>query len=214
MVASTLPTVVCTYQTTYRIFGSGDILIENTITPGESELPELPRFGMTMTLPGQFTNIEWFGRGPQESYWDRKTGAAIGLYSGTIWEQYHPYVRPQENGNKTDVRWIALTNEKGVGLMAVGEPLLSTSVYPFLTEDLDWRKDRPQRHGNEVWPRDLITFNLDYKQMGVGGDTSWGKRAWPHPEYRLPPKVYTYSFRLRAFSEKETSPMVLSRQSF
>ena len=85
---------------------------------------------MTMSMPGSFTRVAWLGRGPHESYADRKTGAAMGLYEGTVWEQHHPYVRPQETGNKIDVRWIAVTDIRGRGLLAVGEsPLLSTSVH-------------------------------------------------------------------------------------
>ena len=118
----------------------------------------------------EFHNLSWYGRGPHESYQDRKTGAAIGVYSGTVWEQYHPYVRPHENGNKTDVRWIALTNDEGIGLMAVGMPLLSASAHQFLPQVLKYIPDS-QRHGNEIKPGDLIRLNIDYQQMGVGGDT-------------------------------------------
>lgn len=199
------------YHTTYTVYGSGDIVVENHFVPGEKDLPELPRFGMTMTLPGEFKYIRWYGRGPHESYWDRKTGAAIGVYSGTVWEQYHPYVRPQENGNKTDVRWIALTNHEGIGLLAVGMPLLSTSARQFFQEDLERKEEGSPRHGSEIRPKDVVTFNLDNKQMGVGGDTSWGWRAWPHPEYRLFSKAYSYRFRLRPLSENDESPMMLSK---
>ena len=200
-VSSTLTSVESSYSTQYTIYGSGDIIVESSFTPGDKELPMLPRFGMAMILPGEFDRIAWYGRGPHESYWDRKTGAAIGVYGGTVWEQYHPYVRPQETANKTDVRWIALTNGKGVGLLAVGMPLLSTSAVNFYNEDLYYSKKRPQMHGSEIEKKDVVTLNLDYKQIGVGGDTSWGRRAWPHPEYRLPAKEYTYRFRLRPFSE-------------
>ena len=174
-------------------------------------LPNLPRFGMTMTLPGAFTNLAWFGRGPHESYWDRKTGAAVGLYESAVWDQYHDYSRPQENGNKTDVRWLALSNDAGTGLLAVGLPFLSTSAHAFLNEDLD-HQPGAQRHGIDVKPRDLVTLNLDYKQMGVGGDNSWG--AQTHPEYTLPAQPYAYRFRLRPFSADDPPPSVLSRQGF
>jgi len=195
-----LPDVGSAYHTTYTVYGSGDVIVENVFIPGREGLPDLPRLGMTMTLPGAFSNVSWYGRGPHESYWDRKTGAAVDVYSGTAWEQFHAYARPQETGNKTDVRWIALTNDRGIGLLAVGMPLLSASALPVLPDDLDWRKGRSQQHGGEIKPKDLVTLKLDYKQMGVGGDTSWGSRAHPHPEYRLPPQEYRYRFRLRPFS--------------
>jgi beta-galactosidase len=210
----TLPDVESTARATYTVYGTGDVVVTFSFRPGRSGLPELPRFGMMMTLPGEFSHVAWYGRGPHESYSDRKTGAAIGIYSGKILEQYHPYVRPQETGNKTDVRWIALTNDEGIGLLTVGMPLLCASALPFSQDDLDWRKDRPQQHGSQVRPRDFVTLNLDYKQTGVGGDTSWGWRAWPHPEYRLFSKVYTYRYRLRPFCTEKESPMTLYKQRF
>jgi len=180
-------------NTVYSVYGSGDIVIKTTVTPRGGNIPKLPRFGMQMAIPGEFSTMSWFGRGPNESYWDRKTGSAVGLYSGPVEENFHPYVRPQETGNKTDVRWLALTNKKGAGLLAVGMPLLSASAWPFTMEDL-----QKATHTNELPRRKTITVNLDYKQMGVGGDDSWGART--HPEYTLPAKTYSYKFRLRPYT--------------
>ncbi|MFB0519786.1 MAG: beta-galactosidase domain 4-containing protein, partial [Acidobacteriota bacterium] len=211
-VVSTLPAGDSKYYTTYTIFGSGDIVIKNRFVPGSGALPEIPRFGMKMTLPGAFENISWYGRGPHENYWDRKTGAPVGVYNGTVMEQYHPYIRPQENGNKTDVRWVALANKEGMGLLAVGMPLLSISAHHFLIEDFDPGLEKRQRHTYHLRRRDLVTLNLDYKQMGVGGDNSWGAR--PHKEYTLTVREYSYSFRLRPFSKKDGPPVALSKQIF
>jgi beta-galactosidase len=170
---------------------------------------------MTMILRGEFKNLAWYGRGPHENYWDRKTSACVGLYEGKVIDQYHPYIRPQENGNKTDVRWVALTDSQGMGFLAVGKPSLSVSALPFLNEDFDEGPEKAQRHTFHIKQRDLVTLNLDYKQMGVGGDTSWGERARPHPEYTLyPNRVYSYSFRLRPFGVDEDSPMDLSKVKF
>jgi beta-galactosidase len=180
-------------NTIYTVYGSGDVVVETTVTPRGGNIPKLPRFGMQMAIPGEFSTMSWFGRGPNESYWDRKTGSAIGLYSGPVEEQFHPYVRPQETGNKTDVRWLVLTNKKGAGLLAVGMPLLSASAWPFTMEDLE-----KAEHIHELPRRETITVNLDYKQMGVGGDDSWGART--HPEYTLPAKDYSYKFRLRPYT--------------
>jgi len=156
--------------------------------------------------------MTWFGRGPHESYWDRQTSAAVGLYAGAVADQYHPYVRPQEFGNKTDVRWVALTNRDGVGLLAVGMPLIYTTATRIPVDVYDGTRDASQRHTTDMRPRDLVVFNIDWKQMGVGGDTSWG--AQTHAEYTLPAQPYAYSFRLRPFSMKEASPAQLSRQGF
>jgi len=95
-------------------------------------------------------------------------------------EQYHPYIRPQENGNKTDVCWVTLTNEEGVGLLVVGMPLLSVGAHHFTIADFDPGLENAQRHTIDVRKRDLVTLNMDYKQMGVGGDNRWGAR--PHDE--------------------------------
>lgn len=191
-----LTSVSSKYETRYLVSGNGDISIENSFTPESNDLPMIPRLGMQMQLPASFSNLEWFGRGPKETMWDRKSGAAVDQYKGTVWEQYHPYVRPQETGNKTDVRWIALTNSEGKGLMAIGTPLLSSSALAFDYKELYHPgKGKPNKHGNEIKKGDVISFQIDFKQMGVGGDNSWG--APVHAEYSIPVQPYCYSFILR-----------------
>ena len=189
---ATLPAPNSKYRSIYTVFGSGDVIVESSLEPGK-RLPNLPRFGMQMAVPGRFNNMSWFGRGPHETYWDRKTGAAVGLYSGSVDRQIHLYVRPQETGNKSDVRWMALTDKSGLGLLAIGIPLIDAGAWPFGMEDLE-----KATHTHELPERDFITVNLDYKQMGVGGDDSWGAKT--HPEYTLPAKPYNYSFRLRPYA--------------
>ena len=186
----------CTYDTVYTVYASGDVTVENSFSPSGSSLSNLPRFGMQIALDKQFDKLTWFGRGPQETYWDRKTGAAVGLYSGSVADNVHGYTRPQENGNKTDVRWMTLTNKKGKGLLAVGSSVLNVSAWPYSLADLE-----KAMHINELPERDFITLNLDYKQMGVAGDNSWGARE--HPQYSLPAKTYSYTFRLRAIDRKD-----------
>jgi len=193
-VRASLPAGNCDYRNIYTIYGSGDVVVESNLQKPESvNLPNLPRFGMQMAMPEEFNVMTWYGRGPHETYWDRKTGAAVGIYSGPVEEQIHDYVRPQENGNRTDVRWVALTNKDGAGLLAVGMPLLSVSAWPYTMWDLE-----RARHVHELPRRDTITVNIDYKQMGVGGDNSWGART--HPKYTLPAGPYSYKFRLRAYT--------------
>jgi beta-galactosidase len=178
-----------TLQRVYTVYGSGEVLLSSILTPGD-ELPELPRIGMQLEMPGEFSTMQWFGRGPQESYQDRKTGYAIGIYEENIYKPEHVYVRPQENGNKTEVRWAAWTNKKGVGLLAVGQPLLNASAWPYTMADLE-----KARHIHELPSRNAITVNIDYQQTGVGGDDSWGAR--PHREYTLfPNQTYQWQVRL------------------
>ena len=193
-VQASLPVGKSTWRAVYTITGDGTVAVESTVKPAGQKLPNLPRFGMQLAMPAAFDTMAWFGRGPHETYWDRKTGAAVGRYVSKVADLLHPYVRPQENANRTDVRWVTLTNAAGVGLRASG--LLSVSAWPYTMADLE-----AGRHIHDLPRRDTITVNLDHKQMGVGGDNSWGAR--PHPEYTLPPnKSYSYTFRLQAVSGK------------
>ena len=172
--------------TRHHVLGDGTIQVKNTLVPGDG-LPNIPRIGMQMKILAEYANMEWYGRGPHESYWDRKTGAAVGIYREKITKPDHQYVRPQENGNKTDARWMTLTDRRGFGLQVTGMPLLSVSAWPYSMEDL-----AAAEHPYEIPERHFITVNIDHKQMGVGGDDSWGART--HPEYTLPAKEYEYEF--------------------
>ncbi len=184
------PDVESTNEIVYTVFGNGEIGVDVSFTPGDGELPELPRFGMQMDVPGGFETVTWYGRGPHESYWDRKDGARVGVWSGSVEEQFVDYSEPQENGNKTDVRWMSLTNDEGVGLLVIGEPLVAFSAHHYTTADLEdakysWQMER----------RENITLSIDMQQTGVGGDDSWGART--HDEYTVWPEPLEYSFRLR-----------------
>lgn len=197
-----LPRVESTWRTKYTVYGSGDILVEAAFQPGRTNLPPLPRLGMQMVLPKGFDRIMWLGPGPHETYCDRKD-AKIGLYEGTVEEQFYKhYSEPGETGNKVDVRWAALTR-RGVGLLVVGEPLLSVNALHYGTEDLNAGK-----HPFELPKRETVTLNIDLKQQGVGGDNGWG--AWPHEEFQIPSRDYSYRFRLRPFGRSE-DPARLAR---
>lgn len=195
-----------TWTSIITVYGSGDVLVDNAFAPGGGKLPMLPKLGMQMAVPGGFDRVRWYGRGPHETHWDRKTGGAFGAYDFPVEEQIHVYVRPQENGNKTDVSWLALTDRKGAGLLAVGMPLLEVSAWPFTMADLE-----KAEHIHELPRRDTITVNLDYHQMGVGGDNSWGART--HAQYTLPAKGYAYKFRLTPLTGKEKSLSAVSRRA-
>jgi beta-galactosidase len=183
-------------ESVYTVYGSGDVLMDHTLTP-DQDLPEIPRIGMQVQMPAEFSTMQWYGRGPQESYWDRKTGYPAGRYEDDILYLEHIYVRPQENGNKTDVRWAAWVNKRGEGLAAVGMPLIYVSAWPYTMQDL-----QKARHINELPIRKTITVNIDYKQTGLGGDNSWGAR--PHDEYTLwPDKSYRWTVRLTPVSRKD-----------
>jgi beta-galactosidase len=151
---------------------------------------DLPRLGMQFAVPAELERVAWFGRGPHENYWDRKTSAPIGRYEAKVGEWITPYVRPQENANRCDVRWFSLTESSGAGLrFAAGVPApLSVSAWPYAMEDL-----AKATHDFALPRRDFITVNLDHLQMGVGGDNSWGLPV--NDPYRIwPAQVYEWSF--------------------
>lgn len=187
---------------TYRIRPNGVVGVTMQFTAGKKQLPEMPRLGMRMVLPGEYEQMTWLGRGPQENYADRKTGAAIGLYNATVWEQYHPYVRAQETGNKCDVRWVALRNAAGEGLLVTGEEPLNVSAWNFPMEDIMYRPfNIERRHGGSIEKKDMVWLNIDHLQMGVGGDNTWGAEV--HPEYTITPHDWTYSFTLQPLGNKD-----------
>jgi beta-galactosidase len=192
------------FATTFTIYGSADVVVKNQFSKLSDKIPEIPRMGMQMQLPGEYTNLKWFGRGPHENYIDRKTSADVGLYESTVADQYTPYIRPQENGYKTDTRWLTLTDDNGTGILITGDPLFCFAALNNIHDDFEspgklsqYRKDAKSAntHTTDVKPRDLVNLNIDLGQMGVGGDNSWG--AFVHPQYRLPGKKYEYSFRIR-----------------
>jgi beta-galactosidase len=191
----------CDY--TYTIYGSGDLVIDTHVLP-EVEVPFLPRVGLQMQLPGGYERFTWYGRGPHETYVDRKEGARVGVYSGTVDEQYVPYIVPEENGNKTEVRWVTLTDSEGMGLFACGDRWLGVSAHHYTTEDLT-----AARHTHELKRRQEITLNLDYGQSGLGSASCGPGRL---DKYQLKPEEISYRIRLRPFSAKTDSPMALSRQ--
>ncbi|MBN2417721.1 DUF4981 domain-containing protein [bacterium] len=210
---------IADYRSVYTVFGSGDVLVSNRLELKGDDLPELPRMGMNVELPGGFAEVTWLGRGPFENYQDRNTAAFVGLHKRNVSDMGYAYIRPQENGYRTDVRWLTLENDRGIGLLAAGRPLICFSALPQIREDFETETKlsgytinakSANRHTVDVVPRDLVSLNIDYKQMGVGGDNSWGAR--PHKQYQLTDSTYEYSFRLRAYDRKdEVKKLVLQR---
>lgn len=190
----TMPEQESACSVTYVVYPDGIIRTTLNFTPGGKALPEMPRFGMRMVLAGEYDRMTWFGRGPHENYWDRKSSADIDLYKATVWEQYHPYVRAQETANKTDVRWVALQNASGEGLLirSAREPL-EVSAWNFPIEDLYYIPSMTKHvHGGSIEKKDMVWLNIAGCQMGVGGDNTWG--AQTHPEYTITPTAREYSF--------------------
>lgn len=175
----------------YVLHDDGSLRVKLTLSP-DASAPELPRVGVTFAIPAGVTNVNWYGRGPQENYWDRNTGAAAGIYHSSIEQFITPYVRPQENANRTEVRWFNLTDASGNGvrLVADAQPL-GVSAWPYSADNL-----ARAAHDFELPRRNFVTVNVDGLQMGVGGDNSWGLPV--HNEYRIPPASnQSLSFILR-----------------
>jgi beta-galactosidase len=208
------------YATSYTIFSSADIVIKNQFSKLSDKIPEIPRMGMQIQLPEGFINLKWLGRGPHENYTDRNKSAYVGLYESTVADQYTAYIRPQENGYKTDTRWLTLTDDNGTGILVSGDPLFCFAALNNIHDDFEspgklsqYRKDAKSAntHTIDVKPRDLVNLNIDLGQMGVGGDNSWG--ALIHPQYRLLEKRYEYSFRIRPVI-KDSDILKLAKEKF
>ncbi|WP_308991135.1 glycoside hydrolase family 2 TIM barrel-domain containing protein [Mariniflexile litorale] len=185
------------YTIDYLIKNDGSIKITASLDMKGKELPELPRFGMRMVLDGSYDDLSYYGRGPWENYSDRNTASFIGIYKDKVENQFTwTYIRPQEAGYKTDVRWITLTNKNTKGLEIVGDQPLSFSALNMATETLDGGKHKSQKHPTDILvEKDKIYLHIDFKQRGVGGDNSWG--AYPHKQYRLHDSNYSYSYQLK-----------------
>jgi beta-galactosidase len=196
------------YTLKYRVFGTGDIVVTGEIDPGAAELPEMPRFGFNFRVPAGYNRVTWFGRGPFENYDDRNTAAFVGLYQSTAADMFFPYVRPQESGTRTDIRWMTLTDEDGNGLMLSGMPLFSASALPYNIDQLDYAESR-FRHPADLKVNDYVDVNIDLRQMGVGGDDSWG--AKPMSEYLIPAGKYSFTFLVRTVKTAD-NPMELSKR--
>ena len=199
-----------------------------TFTPGrdaarkEASKLTVPRIGVRFRVPATMNQVEYFGRGPEENYWDRKAGTLVGLYKSTAEDLYFPYVRPQENGHHTDTRWVSVSSNKGKGLKIVADELIEFNALRNSIEDFDdeeqvnlprqWSNFTPeqianhdeaaakdvlrrQHHINDVTPRNYVEVCIDLKQQGVGGYDSWGAR--PEPQYTLPAnKDYQWGFTI------------------
>ena len=180
-------------QLTYEINNRGAVKVNQKLVAEKgAKVSNIFRFGMQMVMPKSFENISYYGRGPVENYIDRKWATELGVYNQTVTDQFYAYIRPQENGNKTDIRWWKQLNEAGRGLQFVAEAPFSASALHYTIESLDSGWEKKQEHSNEVEPADLTNFLIDKVQMGLGCVDSWG--AIPRKEYILPYGDYEFTF--------------------
>ena len=181
------------YTQTYTFRADGSLKVEVAWRKGSEELPEIPRFGMRMILPADYKRFTYYGRGPWENYADRCESSFLGRYEQSTDDQLFPYVRPQESGNKSDVRWLELMGSEGRGIRIEGLQPLNVSAMPYRAEDLDpGVESKKQMHYSDVVPRDEVVLHVDLAQRGLGGDTSWG--ATPREQYCLTEDEYSYGY--------------------
>ncbi|ACJ31167.1 Beta-galactosidase [Shewanella piezotolerans WP3] len=202
------PTLDFSLNTRYQISTAGQLLVQSQFKPGTVELADLPRFGFQTQLPFSQRFMHYFGRGPEETYADRKSGNPLGWFALPIEQTFHRYSRPQETGQRTDVRYVAITDSKGKGLLAktnADNTTLQTSLWPFAQADIDFRQGDASgsasglvpvtvNHGAEITTQKFVTWNIDHKQMGVGGDTSWGRQV--HRPYRIKAEPMEFKFTI------------------
>jgi beta-galactosidase len=172
------------FTTRYTMQSDGSVDITGEFTPLRTDLSDPLRIGFQFAAPNRFRTVEWYGRGPHENYADRKTSAAIGLWHGAIADQNHDYMRPQETGTKSDVRWMTLDGDGQTGLKLVGDHPLSMNALAFPYEDLA-RRAPGTRKSTDIVPRGHITVLVDALQSGLGGDTTWNAQGRPLLKYRI-----------------------------
>ncbi|MBB6462412.1 glycoside hydrolase family 2 TIM barrel-domain containing protein [Flammeovirga kamogawensis] len=220
LVTYNLPAVNTTFDVLYTVFGDGALQVNAKLNgiKKTDKMPELLRVGMRMMLPKAFNNMTYFGRGPEENYSDRNWATDVDLYNKITEDVTIPFIRPQEMGNHTDIRWVAMKNKKGQGLIAVsnGKSFLNTSAMNYTDEALDAGKEgydypknlrHDQRHPYQIEKADFVQWHLDMVQEGVGGVNTWGARAMP--KYMLDPsKDYEYAFTLIPFKKANTAQLI------
>jgi beta-galactosidase len=206
---------VAAWATRFSFDTSGELHVQNRFSKEEGQ-PVVPRIGMNVELRADLEQVSWFGRGPFENYSDRKQAANVGQYSNRVSDHYVPYMRPQENGYKTDVRWLRLHDNGSLGLEVRADELISFGVHhnrlqdfvppvkiAITSEDGPGARENEERvniHVNDIVPRDLVSLDIDLGQMGVGGDDSWGKRTLM--KYSFTESVYSYGFTLNTFEKQ------------
>lgn len=192
------PSLNATNTITYMVKSDGSLDILARLEPADPEkLKFLPRYGIRMAIDQKFEHIEYYGRGPFENYIDRNTAAHVGKYKANIADFYVPYIRPQENGYRTEVRHISFADNTNAGITIIADKLVSFSAHQNPLEDFDVGNAKKQTHTIDIKPKGKIWLHIDSKQVGVGGDDSWSKNGLANDEYRIKAKDYEFGFTLK-----------------
>ena len=193
-----MPEVKASLTMTYTLTAEGEVIVREHFVPTANDIAPMFRYGVQLQMPQQFSKVEYYGRGPVENYIDRNSSEFIGVYENQVADEYFPYVRPQESGNHTDIRWFRVLNEKGEGLEFYSNAPMECSALRYLLKDLDDGpvKDKAiGRHSGDLFERPQTQVIIQQRQMGLGCVNSWG--AWPRQEYMVPCKEYDFTFVIR-----------------
>ena len=191
-----LPVVESFINLEYLVDGNGKIDVAYSFKAKRIKLPEIPRIGLVMRMVKEFDNLEYYGRGPWENYVDRNTAAFVGIYKSKVKDQYFAYGRPQENGHKSDVRWLGLYNHTGLGAkITAKDKMLEFNALHYPVSSFDPGEKKLLITPLDIGESDFVELHIDHKMMGVGGDNSWG--AKPHKKYLYyADKEYKFSFSI------------------
>ena len=194
-----LPAVKATLKLTYTLTAEGEVIIRQQLdADDEAKVAPMFRYGMQLQMPQAYNSVKYYGRGPVENYCDRHDSEFLGVYEAKVADEYFPYVRPQESGNHTDVRWFRVLDAEGRGLEFYAGAPIEVSALNYLTEDLDDGpvKDKAiGRHSGDLMERPLTQVHIQQRQMGLGCVNSWG--AWPREEYMLPYRDYDFTYVIK-----------------
>ena len=194
-----MPNQKATLEMTYTLTPEGVIIVREHMTVDkEAKVSELFRYGMSIQMPKQYNQVEYYGRGPIETYCDRKDSEFLGVYKNKVNDEYFEYVRPQESGNHVDVRWFSVIDNNGKGLQFYSNAPMEASALPYTNDQIDdgMHKDKAWgRHSGDLIPSGMTSVHVQQKQLGLGCVNSWG--AWPRSEYRLHYKDYDFTFAIK-----------------
>lgn len=178
----------------YTFHKNGVIDVTTTFDNKMSKFPVLPRFGTNLIIKKEFENVNWLGRGPHENYQDRNTSALVANYEAKVSDLYFSYIRPQENGYKTENRWVTFTNATGNGIKITAPKYFGFSAHHQYNKDFDAGNKKQQRHHTDIVTRDFVSINIDDQQMGIGGDNSWS--AMPLENYQIKAKKMSFTYSI------------------
>jgi len=188
------------YVIEYLIQNDGSIKVTASIDLSGDDTPnEIPRFGMRMDISGQYDDLTYYGRGPEENYSDKNSAEFLGIWESKVSDSRMPYIRPQEYGYHTDTRWLKLSAKDGRAIEILGEQPICFSALNIKSEQMDPGLTKKQQHPTDLRYSKNITLHVDLNQRGVGGDNSWG--AYPHEQFLLKEDYYTYSYVIKLMDE-------------